>query len=341
VLTVPGGKAGGRVAILSTSRRRGGDLRLRAITADRRLITLGPKDFPGPPAPVGHVSLPSPYAPNNSSFQRQVASALTAAKVRSEGVSSKSAGGRREWRQALAQSHEAAAAGHPVAACPDALAHLRALDRADRLARDLDRLQRRVQGRLESLARQFDRVLRVLEAWGYVDGWSLTADGERLARLYHESDLLIAECLGQGLLDGLGEAEMAGLMSIFTFEARGQSEATNWFPNSRLRRRWTDVEKLALDLNSAEEDAGLPLTRRPDPGFVGFAHAWAAGEELSEVIEDEEMSGGDFVRNVKQLIDLLRQVGELAPEPATAKAARAAADRLLRGVVAASSVVSA
>jgi ATP-dependent RNA helicase HelY len=341
VLIVPGGKAGGRVAILSTSRRRGGDLRLRAVTADRRLISLSPKDFRSPPAPVAHLGLPSPYAPSNSSFQRQVASALIAARVKPEGGSAKAAGGRRQWRQALASSHEAAAEGHPVASCPDARAHLRALDRADRLARDLDRLQRRVQGRLESLARQFDRVLRVLEAWGYVDGWSLTADGERLARLYHESDLLIAECLGQGLLDGLGDAEMAGLMSIFTFEARGQSEGTNWFPNSRLRRRWTDVEKLALDLNSAEEDAGLPLTRRPDPGFVGFAHAWAAGDELSDVIEDEEMSGGDFVRNVKQLIDLLRQVGDLAPEPATAKAARAAADHLLRGVVAASSVVSA
>ena len=51
------------------------------------------------------------------------------------------------------------------------------------------------------------------------------------------------------------------------------------------------------------------------------------------------MSGGDFVRNIKQLIDLLRQLGDVAPVPATAKAARDAADRLFRGVVSASSVV--
>jgi ATP-dependent RNA helicase HelY len=340
VLLVPGGKTGGRVAVISTSRRRGGDLRLRAVTADRRLISLSPKDFLTPPVPVARVELPSPYAPNNAGFQRHVASALIAAKVKPESGSTKLAGNRRHWRDAVAQSQATAAESHPVAACPDARAHLRALDRADRLGRDLERLQRRVKGRLESLARQFDRVLRVLEAWGYVDGWSLTADGERLARLYHESDLLIAECLGQGLLDGLGEAEMAGLLSIFTFEARGPGEGSAWFPNSRLRRRWADTEKVAVDLNSAEDDAGLPLTRRPDPGFVGYAHSWAAGEELAEVIEDEEMSGGDFVRNVKQLIDLLRQIGDVAPEPATAKAARGAADRLLRGVVAASSVVS-
>ncbi|MDP9074955.1 MAG: DEAD/DEAH box helicase, partial [Actinomycetota bacterium] len=40
VLVVPGGKSGGRVAILSTTRRRGGDLRLRAVTTDRRVVSL-------------------------------------------------------------------------------------------------------------------------------------------------------------------------------------------------------------------------------------------------------------------------------------------------------------
>jgi ATP-dependent RNA helicase HelY len=354
VLIVPGGKSGGRVAVLSTSRRRGGDVRVRAITADRRLISLAPRDFPAPPSPVARVGLPSPYAPNNHAFQRQVASSLVAARVRAASAFDEPAGsggdsapgrsptGRRQWRGEVAMSQAAAAESHPVASCPDSRSHLRALDRADRLARDLDRLQRRVKGRLESLARQFDRVLRVLEAWGYVDGWTLTDGGQRLARIYHEADLLIAECLAQGLLDGLGEAELAGMVSVFTFEARGQGEGSKgWFPNPRLKRRWADVEQLARELNAAEDDAGLPLTRPPDPGFVGVAHAWAAGEELAEVIEDEEMSGGDFVRNVKQLIDLLRQLGEVAPEPATAKAARAAAEALMRGVVAASSVLTA
>ncbi len=249
--------------------------------------------------------------------------------------------GPRHWRGAVAMSQAAAAASHPVASCPEARAHLRALDRADRLARDVERLERRVKGRLESLARQFDRVLRVLESWGYVDGWTLTEAGGRLAGLYHEADLLIAECISSGLFDGIGPAEMAGLVSVFTFEQRGQGETTNWFPTPRLRRRWNEVQRLAADLNSAEEQAGLPLTRSPDPGFIGLAHAWAAGEELAEVIEGEEMSGGDFVRNVKQLVDLLRQIGDAAPEPSTSRACRSAADSLMRGVVAASSVLTA
>jgi ATP-dependent RNA helicase HelY len=340
VLIVPGGKSGGRVAVLSTTRRRGGDVRVRAVTPDRRIISLGPRDFAAPPAAVGQVGIPVPYAPHNTGFQRQVASALTAARVEGGPPTGRSALGRRQWRGEVALAQAAAADSHPVAGCPDARSHLRALDRADRLARDVERLERRVKARSESLARQFDRVLRVLEAWGYVDGWSLTDAGERLARMYHESDLLIAECVGQGLLDGLDASEMAGIVSAFTFEARGTGEGRAWFPTHQLRRRWVEIDRLASQLNKAEEEAGLPVTRRPDPGFVGSAHAWAAGEGLAEVIEDEEISGGDFVRNVKQLIDLLRQLAVVAPDPSTAGAARQAADGLFRGVVSASSVVT-
>jgi ATP-dependent RNA helicase HelY len=96
---------------------------------------------------------------------------------------------------------------------------------------------------------------------------------------------------------------------------------------------------MADELRRDEEAAGLPVTRAPDAGFAALAHAWAAGEPLGEVLGDEELSGGDFVRNVKTLIDLVRQVGDVAPDPATARAARQAADALHRGVVSISSTL--
>ncbi|HVF75777.1 MAG TPA: DEAD/DEAH box helicase [Acidimicrobiales bacterium] len=331
VVLVPGAGGGGRVAVLATSQRRGGDARLRALTVERRMVSLGPDDFPVPPRPVGRVDLPTPYAPNNTGFRRAVAAALIKARLHPDAETSLKRRRRREEE----------AADHPVASCPDAAAHVRATERAGRLRGDVDRLERRIRGRTESLARQFDRVLRVLEAWGYIDGWSLTPAGDRLSRIYHEADLLIAECIETGLFDGLDSAAVAGLASVFTYETRGPGAGpAPWFPSPKVRHRWTEIERVARELNAAEEDAGLPMTRPPDPGFVALAYAWAAGEDLDDVIADEEMSGGDFVRNVKQLIDLLRQLGDMAPDLETAKAARAAADSLFRGVVAASSVVS-
>ncbi len=308
---------GARVAVVSTARRAGGELRVAVAATDGTRQVLTARDFPAPPQPVGHVGLPEPYRPHARSYLREVAARLRDAHVRS-------------------------GEDHPVAGCPDLRAHLRAAERADRLEADADRLERSIRGRTESLARHFDRVLRVLEAWGYVSGWQLTPAGERLARLYHECDLLVAEALGAGLLDGLDPPAVAGLVCTFTYETRGPvgTGPAPWFPSRRVRDRWARIEALAADLNQTEQDAGLPLTRPPDAGFVALAHAWAAGGDLSHVIADEEISGGDFVRNIKQLIDLLRQLGDLAPNPATAAACRAAADRVFRGVVAASSVVA-
>ena len=332
VLLVPGARSGGRVAVLATSQRKGGDVRLRGLTVERRLVTLGPGDFPVPPRSVGRVELPTPYAPNNTGFRRAVAAALAKARLHPDAHTSVK-------RRPRAGGD---ATDHPVASCPDAAAHVRAAERAARLAHDVERLERRIRGRTESLARQFDRVLRVLEAWRYIDGWALTAGGERLARIYHEADLLVAESLETGLLDGLDAAAVAGLASVFTYETRGPGAGpAPWFPSAKVRHRWLEIERLGRELNLAEEEAGLPLTRPPDPGFLPLAYAWAAGEDLDEVIADEEMSGGDFVRNVKQLIDLLRQIGDVAADPDTAKSARTAADNLFRGVVAASSVVGA
>ena len=112
-----------------------------------------------------------------------------------------------------------------MGACPDLGAHLRAAARAERLERQVVRLERQVLQRTESLARQFDRVLQLLERWGYVKGWALTGPGSRLARIYHEQDLLVAECAERGILDGLHPADLAGLVSVFTYEARGPLSA--------------------------------------------------------------------------------------------------------------------
>jgi ATP-dependent RNA helicase HelY len=194
-------------------------------------------------------------------------------------------------------------------------------------------------------------VLQVLEHWGYVKGWSLTEAGGRLARIYHEQDLLLAECAERGLFDGLRPPDLAALASVFTYEARGPlgpTVASVRLPRGQVEERWRKVQSLYSELSHDEEAWGLPSSRPPDAGFAVLAHNWARGQDLAHTLSVDEagttargpvMAAGDFVRNVKQLIDLLRQLGEVLVDPASASAARKAADALFRGVVAASSVV--
>ena len=340
VLVAPGAApGGGRVVVLSSTWRKGG-VRLAVVGVDTKRRVLAAEDFPAPPRPVALVDLPTPFSPNSRAFQKQAAAGLRRTRLKADLLGEPNGRGKRS-RGGEAQELAELAESHPVAACPDLSAHLRHAARAERLEGDVERLERTIRSRSESLARQFDRVLRVLEAWGYIEGWALTDRGTRLGRVYHEADLLVTECIEEGVLDGLLPAELAALASTFTFETRGPGEApAPWFPSPALRRRWADIERIAADLNASEEDAGLPLTRLPDPGFVSLAYGWAAGGDLEDVIADEEMSGGDFVRNVKQLIDLLRQVALVAPHATTRRAAAAAAEAIFRGVVAASSVVT-
>jgi ATP-dependent RNA helicase HelY len=131
-------------------------------------------------------------------------------------------------------------------------------------------------------------------------------------------------------------------VSCLTYEHRSPVPAEPaWFPGPDAARRARRIEALASDLAADEARLGLPTTRAPDPTFFALAHAWAAGTGLDLVLEDEDLSGGDFVRNTKQLLDLLRQIADLAPDPTTRDAARRAAESLFRGVVRTSSEVRA
>ncbi len=335
VIVVP--RRGGRLVVLAHDHRRNGSTRVLALGTGRSLVRVGPDDFDAPPQRLATIELPQPFAPRNPAFRRVATERLRRARL-ADG------GGRDRGADRRESDLVDRLAAHPVARDPDLAAKLRAADAVARLSRDVARSERRVRGRSESLARQFDRVLRVLEAWGYVDGWSLTDDGQCLARIYTETDLMLAEALREDLLDGLQPAELAAVVSCFTYERRGPDGqgpvAPPRWPTKTVAQRARAIERIAGGLNQNEDDAGLPETRAPDPGFTPYAYEWASGDPLGDVLDDDEMTGGDFVRNVKQVVDLLGQVGEVAPNEHTRSTARAAVQACLRGVVAASSMTA-
>jgi ATP-dependent RNA helicase HelY len=326
VINASKGKYSGPVAVVSTATRKGG-MRLTVLTTRRIQMTLTALDFDRPPLVLARLEMPEEFAPNRTDFQRQVVAKLERAKL-----------------APLLRVEPAAddSGEHPVLADPLLDDRLKASKQAERVSREVAELQARMLTRNQSIGLDFDRVLRVLKLYEYVDGWTLTSRGEMLARTFHECDLLIVECLHRGLLDGFDAATMAGMVSVFVYEHRSPEPAPKaWFPSPLARRRWQEILDVSDDLCAVEDEAGLSVHRMPDPTFIAVAFAWAAGEGFAEVVDAEELTGGDFVRTMKQLIDLLRQIALVAPSKATRRAASQAADQLFRGVVAASSAVEA
>ena len=100
----------------------------------------------------------------------------------------------------------------------------------------------------------------------------------------------------------------------------------------------TSSTELARDLRDDERARQIPRTRTLDAGFARLAYEWARGAELRQLLaapragrrpgSHEHVSGGDFVRNMKQLVDLLRQLALTEPGSRLGAVAARAADQL-------------
>jgi ATP-dependent RNA helicase HelY len=173
----------------------------------------------------------------------------------------------------------------------------------------------------------------VLEELGYVRDFSILPKGRTLARIYGEGDVLVAEALAQGLLDGLTPPEAAALVSAIVYESRERVPREGEMPTPATRERYGRLLGLYRAVRRAEDAHQVELCRELDAGFATLVHRWADGEPLENVLREAGLAPGDFVRNCKQLLDLLRQIEDVA-EGAQADVVNEAYDAVNRGVVA-------
>jgi ATP-dependent RNA helicase HelY len=313
-----------RMVVLTVAQR-GDGTKITALSRSRMVQTFSARDFAQQVIPLGYIKLPSPFAPTNNKFLKEASSRLATAKIKQAS---------RMKQNKRPQEDE-----HPVANDPDLKFRLIAAESAARIDRELGQLEKRVSTSTQSVSNKFDELIKLLGEYDFVDDWSLTRRGQMLSHIFHESDLLIAVCVSDGVFDGLSAANMAALASIFVFQARGGEEPTAHFPNNEMKTRWKSAAKISQRLAIAETNHGLVVHRGPEAGFMGAALDWVSGTSLVDVLEEDELTAGDFVRTIKQLIDLLRQLSTVLYEESDRAAASTAAELCFRGVVAASSSV--
>jgi ATP-dependent RNA helicase HelY len=338
IIQVPGGRRGGIAVVLEAAAADGQPLPL-VLTENRQVKRLSLADFPVPVAAIDRVRIPASFSARSANSRRDLASTVRNKLTGHELVRPRRDGQGRDGggEDAEIARLRKALREHPCHQCPDRETHLRQSERYLRLEREAEALERRVAGRSHVLARTFDRVCAVLEELGYVKGDAVTPDGRRLGGLYTELDLVAAECLRTGTWAGLSPPELAACVSALTFGSRRPDDASPpRLPGGRVREVLADMIRLWGELQGVEQGHGLSFLREPDLGFARTAHAWASGQELERALGD--LTPGDFVRAVKQLIDLLDQIAAAAGPDPLARLARSAIDALRRGVVAYSSV---
>ncbi|MFC4337524.1 DEAD/DEAH box helicase [Salininema proteolyticum] len=238
---------------------------------------------------------------------------------------------------------------HPCHSCPESGRHAAHAARWWKLHSEQQTMRKKARKRENSLARQFSDVRGVLVGLDYLepaeDGEVTVTDRGRLLRnLFNEADLLVAQCLHDGVWEGLDPSSLAALASTVMYEARFEEEdyyiATPGSINEALAATMRRYEAI----NRLERARHMELTARPQKGIAWPIYRWARGEDLADALRSFEgpkaMPGGDFVRWTRRTLDLLHQVGDAArtiDRPGAqdlAKCAFDAADAMKRGVVA-------
>ena len=344
VIEVPTGKYAGFAVVVDPGLSRD-EPRPYVVTADRQARRLGMIDFPTPVQALTRVRLPRNFNGRNPQMRRDLASALrtktrdlpppSEVEVRRRPAPEPRNPGTRPGAETEVESLRAQLKAHPCHDCPDREDHARWAERWFKLDRDASTLRRRIEKRTNTIARQFDRVCEVLTALDYLDGDTVTPRGGHLRRIYSDVDLLAAESLRQGLWDDLDASGLAAALSIMVFEARRPDDASSpRIPGGAVKVAIGQMVRLWGELRRLEGDHHLDFLRQPDPGFAWAAYRWAEGDELDSVLTDVDLAAGDFVRWMKQLLDLTGQVADAAGDSPLRETAREAVRRLRRGVVA-------
>ncbi|MBO2449833.1 DEAD/DEAH box helicase [Actinomadura barringtoniae] len=341
VILVPSGRRSGLAVVIDpgVGRRSDGPAPL-VLTVNRSVQRLSILDFPRPVEPIERIRIPKSFSPRNPQARRDLASTLRNKvpedpRERRRGRADSQAADDAEITRLRAELRQ-----HPVHGCDEREDHARWAERYFRLERETEQLRRRVEGRSQVIARTFDRVCAVLEQLGYLHGDEVTDEGRRLGRIYNELDLLTAESLREGVWERLDHAELAACVSALVYESRQPDDAAPpKTPDGNAQEALAAMVRLWGQLDAVEKDNRVSFLREPDLGFAWTAYRWAKGHDLDEVLLETDMTAGDFVRAVKQLLDLLGQVTDAAPPNShIRKTARRAMDAMRRGVVAYSSV---
>ncbi|MDQ2629176.1 MAG: RNA helicase [Actinomycetota bacterium] len=356
IITLTHGRRGG-LAVVLQSDRDSDEPRPLVLTEHRWAGRISSADYSGAEGPIGTMSLPKRVEHRQPRVRRDLASALRSAAA---GLALPQHSGRRRGGQPDAPADPELAAlrqrmrDHPSHGDADREVKVRTAERYLSVEADNAQLRKKVDAATNSLARTFDRIVGLLAERGFIaigDGDpNVTTDGRMLARIYSESDLLVAECLRTGAWDGLGPAELAAVVSAVLYESRGGQDSGGPAgfsplqpPTEPVRRALHHTRRLSASLRADERRHRINPSREPDEGFVAAMYRWARTGDLASALDASEglgagstapLSAGDFVRWCRQVLDLLDQLRNAAPGAELRTTAKQAIDTVLRGVVA-------
>ncbi len=202
---------------------------------------------------------------------------------------------------------------HPCHGCKELSNHSRLVTEQKKILDRLLDLQNQPEELIESRVRFLDPMISVLKSFGFLtrEG-KVTPKGALMKLIFNENSMLIAQILHDGVLDGLKVEEKAAVLSTFVYESR--------YPRDKWVRKklgesiygiYRNIVRLDRQISRKEEKLGIPRDfsmRVLSSQLMVPTLRWAKGHGLVESIRGSKVSEGDFIRGMRRLVDLCRQI---------------------------------
>ena len=226
---------------------------------------------------------------------------------------------------------------HESHKCNDLHEHLRWAEKKDKLQKSVLSLELGYNTSVMSLSNKCDEILRLLTEIDYIgikdDQVILQNKSFILKEIHSEQDLLISETIVRGILDDCDSDELPAILSSFIYQPRRDEYEIPNNLSSKIRDKAKDITALANQLVATEVKYKIEYVKTPHFGIAEQMKKWAQGESLQKILRNSDLAAGDFVRNAKQITDLLRQISRLKIDKVS-KAASESVAKINRGVVA-------
>ncbi|MFK0006301.1 DEAD/DEAH box helicase [Paenarthrobacter sp. NPDC090520] len=350
VISVSSGRLAGFAVVLDADPN-AREPRPAILTSDNQLRRIGAHDVDAPVSPVTRIRIPKSFNAKLPKARRDLAASMRhavsddAPKRRNSRHEDFGLGSRTQEQEKRIAELRRNLRAHPCHGCSEREDHARWSERWWKLRKETDGLVRQIQGRTNTIAKTFDRVCDVLSSYGYLEAndagkVTISADGQRLRRIYGEKDLLISQAIREGAINDLDAAEMACFATTLVYQAKREDRGLRpKMPSISLETAVDIVVREWSRLEDTEEQNRLPLTAEPELGLMWPMYKWAKGRHLQDVLNGTDLAAGDFVRWAKQVVDLLDQLAKIPQlDPRLARICRESIDLVRRGVVAYSTV---
>lgn len=334
-----GRKSGPAVVLTAASTNRAEDPKPIVMTADRQIRRLNHHDGLHDLHPIGSIKIPKSFVPKEQrQLQDSIASQIRA--IASDHIDTQRRVKKSQRVNPAVQEHRDRMKAHPCHGCSDRESHARWGERYYKIENQIAEVQNRMQGRTNTIAKRFDRLCEVLLELGYLERGPdvelvVSPPGKMLKGIYSDSDLLVAQCIKSGVLDDLNPPELAAICSSFLFESRrGELDDMPSVPGGPTEKAIEQILLIWGELQGIEHSHRLNTIRRIDAGLAWAVYRWAKGATLLKILTSNDVTAGDFVRWIRQVIDLLGQIVAVTdPETALNRNAQNAISLIQRGVI--------